>query len=182
MGHLNLSNYGSLHYQLIEGADELPYLVFLHEGLGCVEMWKSFPQRLCDQTGCPGLIYDRLGYGKSDGLKKERGIDYVHEYALKELPAVVNMLIPGKDHILIGHSDGGSIALLYGTQNPAALKGIISEAAHVFVEPLTVTGIEQADAVYEKGGFSGLKKYHGEKTELIFKAWTKTWLSDAFLS
>jgi len=178
--NINSSEY--IHYQLIEGDNTKPYLVFLHEGLGCVEMWKDFPKELCQQTDCPGLIYDRIGYGKSSPLTTTRTIHYLHEYALKELPLILNEVIPNTPFILVGHSDGASIALIYGAQKPIHLHGIISEAGHVMVENETSLGIKQADKAWEANKLGGLYKYHGKKTAQIFKAWTTTWLQPWFKS
>jgi pimeloyl-ACP methyl ester carboxylesterase len=169
-----------LHYNLIHGGLDRPYLVFLHEGLGCEAMWGGFPELLCDTTGCPGLIYDRLGYGNSSPLNRSRTVHYMHEYALRELPKLLEATIPDTPFILIGHSDGGSISLIYGAARPSLLKGIITEAAHVFVEPETIARIRSADEAWEKGMLKGLTKYHGDKTETIFKAWSTTWLTNWF--
>lgn len=183
MAVLSIDSSQQLHYELIAGDPRQPYLVFLHEGLGCSDMWKEFPYQLCQLTTCPGLLYDRLGYGKSSPLGKEpRTINYVHDYALIELPEVLTRVIPDKPFMLIGHSDGGSIALIYGAHNPPHLKGIITEAAHIFVEPKTIAAIRRADQEFEAGNFQALYKYHGDKTEQIFKAWSETWLSEPFLS
>ena len=157
-----------------------PYLVFLHEGLGCEAMWKGFPKLLCKTTGCRGLVYDRLGYGKSSPLNQKRTLHYLYEYALKELPKLLETVIPDTPFILIGHSDGGSICLIYGAKRPSLLKAIITEAAHVFVEPETIVGIRSADTARAKGMLRGLSKYHGDKTETVFKAWSETWLSSWF--
>lgn len=143
-------------------------------------MWKGFPELLCKTTGCPGLVYDRLGYGKSSPLMHTRTIHYMHDYALSELPALLDHVIPDSPFILVGHSDGGSIGLIYGAQRFPLLKGLITEAAHVFVEPETITGIKQADLAWENGKLTGLAKYHGDKTEVIFKAWSTTWLTSWF--
>lgn len=169
-----------LHYRLIPGDGEKPYLVFLHEGLGCTAMWNGFPDLLCEATGCPGFIYDRRGYGKSSPLKHKRTIHYLHEYALKELPLVLEAVIPERNFILIGHSDGGSISLIYGAEQPLLLTGIITEAAHVFVEPVTIEGIREAEKAWQNGKLKGLAKFHGDKTETIFKAWSETWLANWF--
>lgn len=167
-----------IYYELIDGQAEKPCLVFLHEGLGCTAMWKDFPRRLCEISGCPGLLYDRLGYGLSDALQHARATDYLHRYALDELPQVLAHALPAQQpYILIGHSDGGSIALLHAAQQPASLLGIITEAAHVFVETVTLDGIRVAEQAYADGKLRGLSKYHGDKTEQIFKAWSDTWLT-----
>ena len=89
-------------------------------------------------------------------------------------------LLPGQDHFLVGHSDGGSIALIYAAQQPPRLRGLITEAAHVFVEDVTLDGIRMADAAFGEGKLRALAKYHGDKTAGIFKAWSDTWLSYGF--
>jgi len=177
---MQLNRGQQIHYRLIAGAGDRPYLIFLHEGLGCVAMWKGFPDRLCGLTGCPGLVYDRLGYGQSSPASGARTINYLHDYALNELPKVIEAVIPAKPYILIGHSDGGSISLILGAAKPPLLKAIITEAAHVFVELETVAGIEVAHAAYTTGKLNGLTRYHGDKTDTIFSAWADTWRSEWF--
>lgn len=169
-----------LHYQLIPGKADMPYLIYLHEGLGCTAMWREFPKILCRTTGCPGLIYDRLGYGKSSPLNHTRTVHYLHNYALNELPKLLERVIPETSYILIGHSDGGSISLIFGAERPSSLIGIITEAAHVFVDPETIVGIRIAVEAWDKGKLKGLLKYHGEKAETIFKTWSETWLTNWF--
>ncbi len=171
-----------LYYQLIAGNTTRPYLVFLHEGLGCIPMWGDFPAKLCTATGCPGLVYDRLGYGKSSALHQKRTIHYLHGYALNELPELLKKVLPTSPYILIGHSDGGSISLIFGSERPPLLRGIITEAAHVFVEDETIAGIKVANEAWANGKLRGLSKYHGDKTETLYHAWSKTWLADWFLS
>jgi pimeloyl-ACP methyl ester carboxylesterase len=145
-------------------------------------MWKGFPQRLCEKTGCPGLLYDRLGYGRSSPLFGTLTLHYMHDYALCELPRVLEAVIPDIPFVLIGHSDGGSIGLIFASERSALLKGIITEAAHVFVDPVTITGIKNASLAWKNGRLKGLLQYHGEKTETTFKAWTETWLTTWFRS
>jgi len=170
----------SIYYETIDGNTQKPWLVFLHEGLGCIPLWRDFPERLCRRSGCPGLVYDRTGYGRSSRLSAPRTIHYMHDYALNELPQVLETVIPGRPFILIGHSDGGSIALIHAAQRLTLLKGVVTEAAHVFVESETLEGIRQADEAYDRGKLKGLGKYHGEKTHEIFKAWSETWLNHWF--
>lgn len=169
-----------LYYQLIRGNPGMPYLVFLHEGLGCTAMWSDFPQILCAGTGCPGLVYDRLGYGKSSACKYRRTINYLHASALIELPLLLAIIGPETPYILIGHSDGGSIALIHASERPPLLRGVVTEAAHVFVDQETITGIEAAVTAWSRGKLEGLRKYQGEKTETLFRAWSETWLSSWF--
>lgn len=168
-----------IHYELIDGEPGRPCLVFLHEGLGSTAMWKDFPHRLCAVTGCPGLVYDRRGYGKSSPLDAPRTVHYMHRSALDELPQVLSRLIDGRDYFVIGHSDGGSIGLIHAAERPMRLRGLIAEAAHVFVEDETVAAIAAATAAFDGGKLRGLANYHDE-AERMFKAWSEVWLSDGF--
>ncbi|MGW8393561.1 alpha/beta fold hydrolase [Pseudoduganella sp. HUAS MS19] len=169
-----------LHYELIEGDPHKPLLVFLHEGLGCIGMWKEFPQRLCAATGCAGLAYERQGYGRSSPQAVPRSIHYLHQFALAELPAVLERLAPGREHVVVGHSDGGSIALIYAAGRPQGLRGVVSIAAHVFVEDITIEGIRAVLAAHTKGKMRALGRYHGDKAEQVFSSWADTWLAPWF--
>lgn len=169
-----------LFYERIAGSAERPVLVFLHEGLGSVAMWRDFPARLCAATGCEGLVYDRRGYGLSSPLGAARSIHYLHDYALNELPAVLAALLPERDYWLVGHSDGGSIALIHAAARPERLRGVITEAAHVLVEAVTLEGIRMARAAWNAGKLKGLQRYHGDKAASIFAAWADTWLEPSF--
>lgn len=177
---LELDAGAQLYYELIDGDPQAPALVFLHEGLGCAAMWKDFPARLSQATGRQGLVYDRRGYGLSSPLVAGRGIHYLHEYALIELPQVLARLLPGREHIVIGHSDGGSIALIYAAGQPAGLRGVLTEAAHVLVEAETLEGVRVARDAFGAGKLRGLRRYHGDKTVQIFGAWADTWLRPEF--
>jgi len=169
-----------IHYQRIAGQADKPTLVFLHEGLGCIAMWKDFPSRLCVASGCPGLVYDRMGYGESTALPVRRALHYLHDSALDELPCVLAALLPNQRYIVVGHSDGGSIALIHAAQRPAHLLGSIVEAAHIYVEAETVAGLRAARVAWEAGRLRGLAKYHGSKTDDLFHAWNDTWLAGWF--
>ena len=171
-----------IRFTTIDGRKNKPVLVYLHEGLGCVEMWKDFPQLLCSRSQCPGLLYDRQGFGQSSPLSRERDLNYVHDYARRELAKLIDKLLGDRPFILVGHSDGASIALIYGAADRPGLRGIISEAAHVFVEEKTIAGIRAADQEYERLGPKGLTKYHGKKTPAVFKGWSAVWLSTRFRS
>lgn len=155
-------------------------LLFLHEGLGSIDMWQDFPLLVAEASGCDGLIYDRWGHGKSDPLDVKRTLRYVHDEALESLPEVLKHF--NVDNcILIGHSDGGSIALIFAAEHPEMARGIITEAAHVFVEEITLEGIRKAIEIYKNTDLNqNLARYHGGNTEKIFKAWSETWLSAEF--
>ncbi len=180
MPFLELDSRHHIHYQRIEGSPDRPCLVFLHEGLGSVCQWKDFPRQLCARTGCPGLVYDRLGYGRSSPLKRTFTIHYFHEYGLFELPRVIDALLPDRPFLLVGHSDGGSISLIFAAGQPSRLLGVITEAAHVFVEEITIAAIRKAAEAFAQGRLAGLARYHGDKTEDLFRAWSVTWLSRGF--
>ena len=120
--------------------DAAPTLVFLHEGLGCVALWRDFPVKLAAATGCGALVYSRLGYGNSDPFPLPRPIRFMHDEGLDILPKVLEAA-GIQEHILVGHSDGASIALIYaGSVTPPSLHGVITEAPHVFCE----TGLVQS--------------------------------------
>jgi pimeloyl-ACP methyl ester carboxylesterase len=177
---MRLNETDELYVETIDGAAGRPVLVFLHEGLGSVALWRDFPRRVCEATGCAGIVYDRLGYGQSTPLRRERSIHYLHEYALHELPAVLDQHLAGRPHIVVGHSDGGSIALIHAAGQPAGLRGVVTLAAHVIVEDVTLVGIRAARIAYDEGKLRALERYHGAKTDQIFKAWADTWLRPAF--
>ena len=131
---------------------DAPTLVFLHEGLGCVTMWGDFPAKMAAATGCGAFVYSRLGYGNSDPCVLPRPIEFMHHEGLEVLPRVLDAA-GICECILIGHSDGGSIAIIYaGGTKAIPLRGLITEAAHVFCENITVHAIRNAREKYTKGG------------------------------
>jgi pimeloyl-ACP methyl ester carboxylesterase len=155
-------------------------LVFLHEGLGCIPFWKDVPDELCARLGMHGLIYDRPGHGGSDPPEGPRTARYLHEEAERVLPEVLaaaGIVAP----VPIGHSDGGTIALLYAAAFPDRLLAAVTLAAHVFVEEETVAGIRAAVGEWETAGLRArLERFHGEGTEALFRAWADTWLAPWF--
>ncbi len=156
-------------------------LIFIHEALGSIGQWKSFPQLLCNQMHLDGIVYEREGYGQSSALQHPRSTDYLNKYAWEELPDVLDILIPkDKKVVLVGHSDGASIALLYASRYREQVVGVISMAAHVIVEQETIEGILPAVQAFKAGKLDGLRKYHGDKTDDLFYAWANTWLSEKF--
>jgi pimeloyl-ACP methyl ester carboxylesterase len=157
-----------------------PVLVFLHEALGCIAMWRDVPAQLSRMTGLPALLYDRHGHGRSAALPGSRDPDYLEREALEILPQVL-AAVGIVDAILIGHSDGGSIALIYASRYP--VRAVVTEAAHVFVEDVTLAGIRDAVEAWRGTALSErLARYHGDKTDALFLAWADTWLSDEFAS
>jgi pimeloyl-ACP methyl ester carboxylesterase len=158
-----------------------PTLVFLHEGLGCIEFWRDFPEMLCKATGCSGLVYDRKGYGGSEKFEGPWPPDYLQKESLTYLPELLKEC--HIDHaILIGHSDGGTIALITAAIHGNLVCAVITEAAHIFVEEQTITGIRKAVEAFETTPLKEkLSRYHKENTETIFYRWADRWLSSEFL-
>lgn len=159
-----------------------PTIIFLHDSLGCIELWRDFPEKVGKLTNCNVITYDRQGYGKSCQFSYDKRDN---SYLEKEAD-ILNELLDYweiNDAILFGHSDGGSIALITAAKYPNKINGIITEGAHVFVEDITIKGIEEAIEAYKTTDLkSKLEKYHGDKTEDMFWAWTSTWTSDEFKS
>ena len=154
-----------------------PTLVFLHEGLGSVAGWRGFPRALCDRLDAPGLVYSRRGYGRSTPLGQARPTDYLHREAWDVLPALLAHLGVERP-LLVGHSDGGSIALLYAARfDPRA---IAIMAPHVFVEDVTIAGIVQARAAWDQGKLKEpLGRVHDDPDGAFF-GWNDGWLNPAF--
>jgi len=154
-----------------------PTLVFLHEGLGSISQWGAFPAQLCTLTGLPGLVYERWGYGRSEGLTGPRPDDYLEQEAQNGLPEILTACGITDPPILFGHSDGASIALLFAAFHPDQTLAVISEAAHVFVEEVCLSGIRLARTAYAQGDLqTGLRRHHGNNTELMFRGWSEVWL------
>jgi pimeloyl-ACP methyl ester carboxylesterase len=159
-----------------------PTLVFLHEGLGCVALWRDFPFELAEATGCGALVYSRLGYGRSDPSSLPLSLRYMHREGLRVLPELIKAA-GIRQCILIGHSDGGSIALIYAGGTPAEpLCGLVTEAAHVFCEEINVRSIQQAKTSYLQSDLrERLRKYHGANVDCAFWGWNGAWLHPEFI-
>jgi pimeloyl-ACP methyl ester carboxylesterase len=159
-------------------------IVFLHEGLGSVAMWRDWPARVCAATGRAGVVYSRRGYGASDSIADVRGQgrlrpDYMHREAFDVLPALLRALALDAP-VLLGHSDGGSIALLHASRYPLA--ACLVMAPHVVVEDVSVRSIEQARDAYVGGGLRDrLARYHVD-VDVAFWQWNDVWLSAGFRS
>jgi pimeloyl-ACP methyl ester carboxylesterase len=173
-----------LEYSWIGPApDAGPTLVFLHEGLGCVEMWRDFPQRVVETTGCGALVYTRTGYGNSDPTPLPRPVRFMHDEALITLPQVFAAMKIRKA-ILVGHSDGGSIALIHagGVMNGAVVLGLVLEAPHVFVEDISIESIKAIGSDFSGGELKRqLSRYHRDVDE-TFSGWSNIWLNPEFRS
>jgi len=155
-------------------------LVFLHEGLGCIEIWRDFPETLCGSLGCSGLVYDRRGYGGSEMFEGPWPVDYLEMESSTYLPALLKEC-DIDNAVLIGHSDGGTISLITAASYSNLVRGIITEAAHIFVEQITIEGIRNAVEAFETTSLKEkFVRYHKEHTETIFYRWANRWLSPEF--
>lgn len=158
-----------------------PVMVFLHEGLGSVALWKDFPDLLCKTLGLRGLVWSRPGYGRSTprAVDDQWAPDFMHRQAREVLPALFDALGIRRPW-LFGHSDGGSISLLHASMFPDALRGAIVLAPHIMVEELSVTSIAQARIAYQREGLrERLARYHDD-VDSAFYGWNDIWLAPAF--
>lgn len=158
-----------------------PTLVLLHEALGCVRRWKEWPAQLAAATGCGVLAYSRPGHGGSSRQPGRRPLDYLHREALDVLPDVLRqegVVCP----LLVGHSDGASIATVYaGAAGDERLCGVVQLAPHFIVEPEALVGIRAIREAWSTTNLrKRLRKYHGPNTDDLFRQWTETWLDPAF--
>ncbi len=161
--------------------DRAPTLVLLHEGLGCVSMWRDFPEKLAQRTGYGVLVYSRPGYGKSDPVPLPRPLDYMEREALDVLPHVLDQA-GVKKAVLIGHSDGGSIATIYaGGRQDFRVRGLVLLAPHFFVEDISIKSIAAAKEAYAKGDLRvRLARHHGDNVDVAFRGWNDAWLDPGF--
>lgn len=155
-----------------------PTLVFLHEGLGSVSMWRDFPEKAAQATGCAAVVYSRYGHGRSDVLREARGVDYMHVEALRVLPELLDRLGVGEP-VLVGHSDGGSIALIYAGARDAVL-GLVLMAPHVFVEDISVKSIAEARTAFETTDLPQKLARHHADAAGTFRGWNDIWLHPDF--
>ncbi len=160
----------------------MPTIVMLHEGLGCIELWRDFPKKISEATGYGVFVYSRPGYGKSDCENSPWSLDYMAYHAKFVLPKVLNELSL-KKFLLLGHSDGASISALYaGNIEDHRLLGIILLAPHFFAEDICIASIEEATISFNEGGLKEkLEKYH-INASYCFTGWSQTWLDPSFRS
>ena len=170
----------SIYYEWMHGDSGKPTLVFLHEGLGSIRQWRDFPQQVADGTGCRALVYDRYGYGQSDVLAEpKRSVQFMHDEALDALPDLLRVL-KVQNPILVGHSDGASIALIHAGKHP--VRGVVAMAPHVFIEPLCLTSIVKAAEAFESTDLKDkLGRYHRDARK-TFYGWADVWLDQDFVS
>ncbi len=155
-----------------------PLVVFLHEGLGSVSAWRGFPKQLCDALGCEGLVYSRPGYGRSTPHAGAWGADFLHIEATQVLPALLQALRIDAPIALFGHSDGASIALLHASTQP--VQWVVSLAAHVMVEPLTLQSIAKARLAFDAGPLHAALGPHHDHAQCAFDAWCAAWQNPLF--
>ncbi len=160
-------------------ADGETVLVFLHEGLGSASLWRDFPAAVANNTGYPALVYSRYGYGGSDVLRAPRGVDYMHREALDVLPTLCAEL-GIENPVLVGHSDGASIALIHAGAGRWPVRALVLEAAHVFVEDVSISSIEAAKTAYNTTDLPQKLARHHADADKTFFGWNDIWLDPAF--
>lgn len=160
--------------------EQAPTIVMLHEGLGCLALWRDFPERLAKATGFGVVAYSRAGYGQSDPVPLPRPLDYMSREASQSLPDVLNA-IGFRRGVLLGHSDGATIAALYaGGVSDHRVRGLVLVAPHFFTEPEGLAEIAKAKAAYDDGDLAGrLAKYHRDP-DIAFRGWNDCWLDPGF--
>jgi pimeloyl-ACP methyl ester carboxylesterase len=162
-----------------------PLIVFLHEGLGSVAMWRDFPSKLCDAAECRGLVFSRWGYGQSTPRQPHERwpVDFMHQQAERFLPtffAALGLDTQVEPPWLYGHSDGGSIALLHAAAFPGRVAGLIVAAPHIMVEDVSIASIEKArDAYLATDLRTKLARYHADP-DSAFWGWNDVWLDPGF--
>jgi pimeloyl-ACP methyl ester carboxylesterase len=154
-----------------------PTLVLLHEGLGSVGLWRDFPEKLADATGLPAFVYSRAGYGKSDAALMPRTVRYMHEEA--ELLPEILTTAGIDDPVLVGHSDGASIAIIHAGSGRKA-RALVLEAPHVFTEEMGLRSIANAREAYERGDLRQRLAKHHRDVEAAFWGWNRPWLDPEF--
>ena len=172
---------GQLHvrsWRPVDTPDEPP-LILLHDSLGCVDLWRGFPERLAEQLGRPVIAYDRLGFGRSSQRQGVPSFSFIDEEARDYFPLIKQQLSLHA-YTLLGHSVGGAMALHIAASDPDC-QAVVTMSAQAFVEDLTLQGIREAQQGFaEPGQMARLEKWHGSKAPWVLSAWTETWLSDGF--
>jgi pimeloyl-ACP methyl ester carboxylesterase len=167
------------HAWVGEGAETL---VFLHEGLGSVSMWRDFPEKLCAALGCRGLVYSRPGYGRSTprAVDERWNPDFMHRQAFEVLPALLAALGVQAPYALFGHSDGGSIALLHAARHTDRVSRCVVLAPHILVEDLSIASIEQARTAFQTTELRQRLARHHDDPDSAFRGWNDIWLDARF--
>jgi pimeloyl-ACP methyl ester carboxylesterase len=167
-----------IEYEFVPAA-AAPVIVFLHEGVGSLSTWRDFPRQIAQATGCSTLTYSRFGHGHSDPLEAPRRVDFMHQEALQVLPELLDRLGVERP-ILLGHSEGGSIALIYAGGSGRAVPGLIALAPHVVVEDATVAGIRNAKTIFETTDLPQKLARHHADPGATFRGWNDIWLDPGF--
>ncbi|MES2979300.1 MAG: alpha/beta hydrolase [Pseudomonadota bacterium] len=174
-----------IEHEWITGAHaQSPLMVFLHEGLGSVSMWRDFPERVCTATGFAGLVYSRPGYGQSTPREADENWlpDFMHRQSdfLSALLQALEVDVNARKPWLLGHSDGASIALIYAAQHPQAVGGVIAIAPHILVEDISVQSIAQARTAYLETDLKQRLARHHHDVDSAFWGWNRIWLDPNF--
>ncbi len=171
-----------LEYRMIgPPPGEAPTIILLHEGLGCVSLWKDFPDRLAAATGLGVFVYSRRGYGRSSPYEAPWPLTYMHEEGEQVLPELLDV-IGFRDGVLFGHSDGASIAAIYAsTSGDPRLRGLVLMAPHFFTEDAGIASIAEAKIAYETTDLRDrLAAHHGDNVDCAFWGWNRAWLDPGF--
>lgn len=157
-------------------------IVLLHDSLGCVELWRDFPEQLAHAAGRKVIAYDRLGYGRSDARLEDMPLTFIQDESSHFLPAVLDSFKASK-FVLFGHSVGGPMAAVAASNLADSCIAVVTESGQAFVEERTLQGVREAKANFAvPQQLERLKRYHGEKAEWVVRAWTDTWLDPRYLS
>lgn len=184
MAHVTIDGV-RLETRCIPGAAGRPWLVLLHEGLGCVSLWRDFPEKLARHTGSPVLAYSRRGYGGSDPLPPppvagpRRPPSFMHDEAAIVLPRLLDHLAI-EAPVLVGHSDGASIALIHAARPAADTRAVVLMAPHVLVEPISLASIARMRELYAAGELRARLARHHAHVDDAFLGWADTWLDPSF--
>lgn len=180
-GHLELCGQ-RIEYRLVGPApDQAPTVVLLHEGLGCVAMWRDFPEQLAGRTGCGVLVWSRAGYGGSSPCTLPRPLSYMHHEALRTMPRLLDA-IGLRAGVVLGHSDGASIAAIHaGACRDRRVRGLVLMAPHFFTEEAGIAEIARARVAYRDTDLRArLARYHGDNVDNAFEGWSGAWLDPGF--
>ncbi len=157
-----------------------PPIILFHDSLGSVELWRDFPERLCQATGHEVVAYDRLGFGQSAAYPGDLPMDFIRDEAERFFP-LLRAALHIEQFVAFGHSVGGAMAATCASLYGQSCMALITESAQAFVEDRTLQGIRVAKALFANTGqMARLQKYHGDKAQWVLSAWTQTWLSEAF--
>ncbi len=170
---------GRIEYERIPGGKAGPTIVLLHEGLGSISMWRDFPRQVAEVTGHEVLVYSRQGYGRSAPLTAPRPVRFMHDEALVVLPALLDTLEIRRP-ILLGHSDGASIAIIHAGGSGRDVAGLVLLAPHVMVEEISVASIAAARVAYTQGDLRARLARHHEDVDGAFRGWNEVWLRPEF--